>query len=298
MSASGNYHRRVTTEVNELGAFLRASRSRTAPSDVGLPGGASGRRVVGLRREEVAVSAGVSADYYARLEQGRERNPSPSVMESVGRALRLDPDGRQHLFRLAGLAPRSASQSPNDTVHPALMSLLEQFPSSAAYVLSPAFDVLARNTIADALLRPFAPETSMPLVLFTHPEARHVFAEWEAVADATVRALRLNAGAFPGDAAISTIVERLEKASPEFERLWSAHAVGSLSRAYKVFVHPEVGRIELSYQTFSVQDAPGQQLMVGSPVKGTRGEEALAYLHSRGTAFVGTEIAPAVAERT
>lgn len=270
----------MTPRDNELGAFLRASRSRVEPGDAGLAGGVSGRRVSGLRREEVAVLAGVSADYYARLEQGRERNPSAQVIDALGHALRLAPEAREHLFRLAGLNPRPGPDSPRDLVHPSLLRLLETFAQAAAYVLGPALDVLAANPIADALLSPFGTERNMPRVLFTDPRAKEVFADWELQLSSSVYALRLNAGRFPDDAEITGLVAELGAASPRFRALWADHDVAGLTRKFKVFVHPEVGRVELTYQTFEVVDAPGQQLLVGTPEPGSRSEEALTCLAS------------------
>ncbi|MEU1410762.1 helix-turn-helix transcriptional regulator [Streptomyces sp. NPDC005731] len=268
------------SDDNELGAFLRASRARVEPAEAGLAGGVSQRRVHGLRREEVAVLAGVSADYYARLEQGRERHPSAQVIDALGRALRLAPDAREHLHRLAGLNPRLGPDSRRELVHPALLHLLEAFPRAASYVLGPAFDVLAANPLADALLAPFGDERNMPRILFTHPRAKTVFTDRELLRRSTVYALRLNAGQFPDDAGIGGLVAELKAASDDFRVLWDDHDVAGLTRAFKVFVHPDVGRIELTYQTFDVVDAPGQQLLVGTPEPGSRSEEAMAYLAS------------------
>jgi len=270
---------------NDLGDFLRASRSRADPADAGLAGKSAGRRVPGLRREEVAVLAGVSADYYARLEQGRERNPSAQVLDAVGRALRLPADGREHLFRLAGLNPRLGPDGTRSAVHPALLELLNAFPTSAAYVLGPAFDVLATNPTAAALLAPFGDERSMPRILFTHPEARNVFAEWDIVCRSTVHALRLSAGRFPHDTTIQSLVRELTDVSSDFTRMWDEQDVGSLARAFKVFIHPDIGRVELTYQTFDTHDAPGQQLLVGTPRPGSPSEAKLAQL-ARGEASI------------
>lgn len=240
----------------------------------------------GLRREEVAVLAGVSADYYARLEQGRERNPSAQVLDAIGHALRLSRDGREHLFRLAGMSPRRRPDNPRDRVEPKLLELLDSFPLAVAYIFNPAYDVLAANPVARALLAPFGDEINMPRMLFLHPLATTVFADWEMLRRSTVASLRLHSVQFPDDPDLAAVITDLRASSEDFRRLWDENFVGGLPRAYKVFVHPDAGRIELHYQILEVTDAPGQQLMVGSPEKGSRAEEAVAYLAA--TAVSGT----------
>lgn len=263
---------------NELGDYLRARRGQVTPADVDLPE-IGQRRVVGLRREEVALLAGLSADYYTRLEQGRERKPSPQAVDSLAAALRLPEDARQHLFRLAALSPR-AHGTVSARVDPALRELMSMWPDNPALVYSRAYDVLAANAIADAMFSGWTHSANIMHVVFTDPAARDFYPDWPQVARDAVAGFRHGYGQAPNDPRIRAVLTELLQASPEFAELWTEQEARRKSAQSKNFCHPQVGRMTLRMQTFDVRSSPGQELVVYHAEPGSASADALALLGS------------------
>ncbi|ORB24976.1 helix-turn-helix transcriptional regulator [Mycolicibacterium parafortuitum] len=263
---------------NELGEFLRARRAQVTPAEVDLPS-VGQRRVSGLRREEVALLAGLSVDYYTRLEQGRERHPSAQVVDALAAALRLPEDGREHLFRLAALSPRVHTAAAAH-VDPALLQLMSMWPHHPAIVYSRAYDVLASNQIADAMFSWWEHSTNLLHVVFTDPAARSFYADWAAVAEDAVAGFRHGYGQAPNDPRIRAVLAEVLEASPEFADLWTRHDARRKSLQSKRFRHPRVGEMTLTMQTFDVRSSPGQELVVYHAEAGSTSAEALSLLGS------------------
>lgn len=273
----GGYGRGMTS--SPLGDFLRGRRDRLTPEALGLPVYGR-RRVAGLRREEVAMLTGVSVDYYVRLEQGREVSPSPQVLDSLGEVLRLDHDGRQHLYRLAGLSPRPEPPAPVEEADASLLELMLSWTGSPALLFGRAFDVLAANPLGEALFGGFPFSRNLTRATFLDPAARTFYPDWHRVAENTVAGLRLADGLTPGHPRIREVVDELRVKSPDFVAMWDRHDARGKRLTVKRFLHPEVGHMELDVHAFQVLGATGQELVVYHARPGSPSAEALSLLGS------------------
>ncbi|MEU7635877.1 helix-turn-helix transcriptional regulator [Streptomyces sp. NPDC039016] len=284
----------------ELGDFLRSRRARIQPEEVGFPGHGR-RRVPGLRREEVAQLAGVSVDYYIRLEQGRGPSVSDAVLDAIGRVLRLDGTEQEYLRRVARPAVRRASVARRASadgpaaqeVRPGLRLLLDTIDKAPAFVLGRRMDVLAWNGLGDAVVgfSRMAPEDrNMPRQVFLVPQARELYLDWPAVAAETVAHLRLYAGNHPKDPQLAVLVGELSRGSEDFRRLWADHQVKEKGYGAKRLMHPVVGELDMPYETLAVPGEPDQLLVVYTPEPGSRTEERVRLLAGRPGGDVGGPI--------
>lgn len=254
-----------------LGEFLRARREQLTPADVGLP--SSGRRrTPGLRREELAVLAGVSVDYVVRLEQGRDNHPSGAVLMALARALRLSDDELVHLKQLAALTSspelcRGLAAAPVETP-PTLRALLDRLDPTPAFVIGPWFDLLAWNTAWGRLMAPVGllddPQPNLARFTFTDPRARTAYPDWAATADEQASALRsmsLHRGDEPGCAALLDELQRV----PAFAERWSSHQVVEKRRGTKRVRHPQVGEFRVDFEVLLAPDDGDLRLITWLP---------------------------------
>jgi transcriptional regulator with XRE-family HTH domain len=277
----------------ELAAFLRSRRERLRPEDVGLPSGPR-RRTPGLRREEIAVLAHISIEYYARLEQARAPRPSGEVLAGIAGALRLTAAESDHLHILAGTAPATSGLHRRD-VRPSILALLERLPHTAGIVLSAAFEVLAWNDLAAALMEDFA-----ELEPHDRNLARKAFlgAEQPAVAiygisddvefrEGVVTQLRIVQARYPSDPLVTGLVQELRDGSTEFSRLWERHDVQTPPPLRKTFRNTAVGEITVDCDSLAITDRDQHLVLYTAPI-GSRDAENLALLSVIGTQPLST----------
>ncbi|MGW0658575.1 helix-turn-helix transcriptional regulator [Streptodolium elevatio] len=286
----------------ELGEFLRSRRARLGPEEAGLRTYGERRRVPGLRREELAQLAGVSADYYVRFEQGRTGNVSHEIVEAVAGALRLGGDEREHLHRLVqaaqgastrrspalgsaaqgSAAPADAYAVPQE-VRPGLRRLLESMPHTPAFIAGWRTEILAWNPLFAALVvdpgaRPPADRSKARLVFLDAEVRGGRFVNWEAKARDTVAYLRLAAGRHPGDPAFAALIGELGEGSADFRRLWAEHEVRDKTHGGYHVRHPELGVFTLAYESFRVADDADQLLITYTAEAGSPSEAGLRIL--------------------
>ncbi|MGG2461386.1 helix-turn-helix transcriptional regulator [Streptomyces sp. RGM 3693] len=260
----------------ELGAFLRARRERTGPAEVGLPGSAR-RRTPGLRREELAVLAGVSTTWYAYLEQGRDVRPSDQVLAAIADTLRLTGEERAHLRALAdgaagqrhAVTREGRLPSAVETVAPEVAAVPALVAPAPAYVTGATTDVLVWNDPAAEFFpglihRPDTDRPNLARWVFLDPDARHVLVDWETVAQSVLARLRTNAGRHPGDERFTRLAAELRAGSAAADAWWPRYDIATHRTGSKRVRHPSRGELTLGHAAFTVADAPEQVLVVYS----------------------------------
>ncbi|NMO52409.1 helix-turn-helix domain-containing protein [Actinoplanes sp. TBRC 11911] len=268
----------------ELAVFLRSRRERITPADVGLPAGQR-RRTPGLRREEVAQLAYISAEYYTRLEQARGPHPSREVLAGLVRALRLDDAERDHLHHLAG-APPGPPPGPQREVRRSILDLLDRLPQAAACVVSATYDVLAWNDLAAALMEDFSAvpprERNLARRAFLGPQPLYGVSDADVFRRSVAQQLRAAAARYPEDPSLAALVSDLLAGSPGFATLWAAHEVHAEPTLRKTFQHPAVGPVTVNCDVLDISDRD-QRMVIYTADPGSPSDEALRLLSVVGT---------------
>jgi len=265
-------------DENRLGAYLRARRQAVTPEALGLTAGGV-RRVPGLRREEVAMLAGVSANYYLRLEQGRDRNPSPQVLEALARVLQLDDTAARYLHELARPQPRRRPPPRPETVPPGMTALLETI-GLPAFVAGRSLDVLATNALMTALVPNVRVGENRLRSLFLDPADQALHTDWQRWSDDCVAALRKRLGSDADDPRAVQLVGELSLASEAFRQAWARHDVNPLRGEPVHLDHPQVGELTLAVSKLEIDGTDGIMLIVFNPQPGSQDAERLALLAS------------------
>jgi transcriptional regulator with XRE-family HTH domain len=288
---------------SEIRTFLTSRRARITPEQAGLPTYGGKRRVPGLRREEVALLAGVSVDYYTRLERGNAQGASESVLEAVARALQLDEAERAHLFDLARAAnttPRAPRRPARQRVRPSVQRIIDSMVTAPACVGNGRLDVLATNRLGRALFSPVFADPARPAnyarFIFLDPRATEFYVDWERLAGDTVALLRAEAGRNPHDRALSDLIGELSTRSETFRTWWAAHNVRFHRTGVKRFHHPVVGDLTLAFEVLDLTADAGLTITTYTAEPGSSSEDALNLLASWSATLDQTETAHATNE--
>jgi transcriptional regulator with XRE-family HTH domain len=287
----------VVDNRNEIREFLATRRAKITPEQVGLPAGGGRRRVPGLRREEVAVLAGVSPEWYVRLEKGHINGVSDAVLDAVAGALRLDEAERAHLFDLARAArpARAPRRRPSQAVRPSVQRILDAMTGAAAFVRNGRLDLLAANPLGRALYSMAFEDTTKPANLarfcFLDARAADFYADWEDAANTSVAILRTEAGRDPYNRDLTDLVGELATRSEAFRTRWASHNVRLHRTGTKHFRHPVVGVLDLGFDALEIPADPGLTLTVYTAESASPSEDALRLLAS----WAATEQPPVTA---
>ena len=288
----------------EIREFLSTRRARITPQQAGLPAYGGNRRVKGLRREEVAMLAGVSVDYYVRMERGSLAGASESVLNALAEALGLDEAERAHLFALAresGASGRAPRRTTPASVRPAVQQVLDAMTDAPAWVRNGRHDIVAMNPLARALYSPVLASPRRPAnttrFVYLDPAAPEFFVDYDRIANDAAAMLRLEAGRNPHDKALIELVGELSTRSELFRRRWASHDVQFHRSGQKRLRHPVVGQLDLDYESMELPSTPGLQMNVYTAAAGTPTADALKLLASWAVSqeHLPTEATPAPA---
>jgi len=271
---------------NEVREFLVSRRARIAPEQAGVEPSGGRRRVPGLRRDEVARLAGLSVDYFTRIERGNLTGVSENALDAISRALVLDRAERDHLYdlaRTANLGARvRAPKPPAPSLRPTTQHLLDSITGAAAFVRNNRMDLVAANELGFALYSEMYRTSVRPAnhsrFIFLDPRAHDFYPDWDRAANVNVQILRRDAGRSPFDKELSDLVGELSVRSEEFRTLWGSHDVRRHYSGAKTFHHPAVGSLELTYHVMDLEDDPGHTLTVYTPAPGSPSEEGVHLL--------------------
>ena len=272
---------------DQVREFLSSRRARITPEQAGLPAYGGHRRVKGLRREEVALLAGVSIDYYVRMERGNLSGASDSVLNGIARALQLDEAERDHLFDLARVSEKSPSRprrARTSAVTASVQQVIDAISDAPAWVRNARHDMLAANRLARALYAPVLADGHRPAnnarFIYLDPAAKDFFADWERAADDIAAMLRSEAGRNPYDKQLVELIGELSTRSEEFRRRWAAHNVRFHRTGIKKLHHPVVGDLDLNFEAMELPSSPGLTMLVYTAAAGTPTADSLKLLAS------------------